>query len=729
MRRRLYLIAVINAILFVLGGAVIFRGITGITENISVHDLKNDTLSRFLQALNHLQRAQTQLFRNQAGYDPDINTLILSIEEFEREVDLLTRRYQETRWPASCTVCHADDLELMLGTMRENLAEIKRLSVEYKQRVSIMLTSTDVIHRRKLEVQSSEYGADIIRAVEETNNRIARMVTMTVAMNKTAVGRALSLIVIVVLLVVLGIMATLAVIIPSISRSMGELVAGTEAIATGHYEKRLPVKSMDDLGILAERFNRMADNLGTREKELRDLNANLERLVRERTALLEKSNAELRLTATSLEKANQELKELDRLKSNFIAVASHELRTPLVTVYGYIEMLMEGKVAEPLNLRQRELLAGASRSSRRLIAIVKNILDASRIELKKLASALQPVHLEKVLREAVADQRHFAEMRSQKLLLNLPADPGLPTMEGDEGLLLQVFVNLLNNAIKYTPNGGIIAVEMRQVTREEVASQAPGFPVGDRFLQVQVTDSGIGIPGADLARVFDRFYEVGDAMSHSSSEYKFMGGGIGLGLSIVKGFVEEHGGVIWVESRGRDVVKCPGSRFTILFPVLRREERVVTSHLGGDKVFGSEPEAHGNQEPVTGVILVIDDDPDILRFMEILLSERYTVHCAGSGLAGLEKSRELRPDLVLVDLLMHDLDGREVTRTLKGDERTSGIPVILFSARSERSEIEDSLSSGADGYIGKPFTHDELFDLLDTHLRRRRSRDKAPPPA
>ncbi len=255
-----------------------------------------------------------------------------------------------------------------------------------------------------------------------------------------------------------------------------------------------------------------------------------------------------------LERATEELERLDRSKSDFIAVAAHELKTPLTLIEGYTSMLRE---MLPPALKETAFvlyLKGIDTGSHRLREIVDDMIDVSMIDNNMLSINFQPVWLDRLLHVV---EREVADIvHERKLVLTIHAFQGCSEMTyGDGERLLQAFRNLVNNAIKYTPDGGKIDVDGRLL---------PGF------VEVVISDNGIGIDPEDHVRIFEKFGRLGNVALHSSSKTKFKGGGPGLGLPITKGIIEAHGGAIWVESEGYDEDKCPGSIFHVLLP-MRKE--------------------------------------------------------------------------------------------------------------------------------------------------------------
>ncbi|MCA9916533.1 MAG: hybrid sensor histidine kinase/response regulator [Anaerolineales bacterium] len=254
-----------------------------------------------------------------------------------------------------------------------------------------------------------------------------------------------------------------------------------------------------------------------------------------------------------LENANKRLRELDRLKSDFIIMVSHELRTPLTLISGYAHLLDE-QVKNSVESLPAEMISGVAEGLNlgvvRMRDVVNEIINVARIASGTLDLALGPVRLSDVVL-SVHDE--FQEVLAKR---NLNVQVGdlfkLPIVQGDGEQLKSAIYHIMSNAIKYTPDGGSIFIV--------------GRAVGDA-VDLIIQDTGIGIPDSEHRRIFDQFYTLGSIENHSTSKFAFQGGGLGLGLAIVKGIVEAHNGRVWVESERRDGNQFPGSTFHILLPI------------------------------------------------------------------------------------------------------------------------------------------------------------------
>ncbi len=268
-------------------------------------------------------------------------------------------------------------------------------------------------------------------------------------------------------------------------------------------------------------------------------------------------NKEFRRAYGAMEDAHTKLQRIDRTKSDFISIASHEFRTPLTILSGYSQMLMEAPDIVN-NPDYADFLHGIYDGTRRLHEIVESMLEVAKIDMQELVLQSEAVELDPVVRKVC--QGHAKALKSRQLNLEIASGVArLPAVQGDVDALKKVFHHLLSNAIKYTPDEGTIVLSGRQVPKGD-----PHYPVGG--VEITIQDTGIGIDPRYTDLIFTKFYQTGDVDLHSSGKTKFKGGGPGLGLAIVRGIVQAHGGRVWVESPGYDEEKNPGSSFFVLLP-------------------------------------------------------------------------------------------------------------------------------------------------------------------
>jgi signal transduction histidine kinase len=316
-------------------------------------------------------------------------------------------------------------------------------------------------------------------------------------------------------------------------RWAGLLALGPKVSGDRYFDEDLAfLQTIADQTAVALENARLYDNLKQRNTENERLN--------------------VRLTA-----ANQELARLDKAKSDFINIASHELRTPLTQVKGFNDLLSEMVKSHAVELDSAEQMTDAvSRATQRLEDIVETMFDVSKVDTNTLDLECAPVSLASILTAAVETWRKGLQERAQSI--SVEGISGLPQVCADGRRLTQVFANLIQNAIKFTPDRGQISVSGRVTCPTDPAEQ---------FVEITVADTGIGIAAEDLERIFEKFYRVGNVLLHSTGDTKFKGSGPGLGLTIARGIVEAHGGRIRAESPGHDEEKCPGARFIVLLPV------------------------------------------------------------------------------------------------------------------------------------------------------------------
>jgi signal transduction histidine kinase len=297
-------------------------------------------------------------------------------------------------------------------------------------------------------------------------------------------------------------------------------------------------------------IRRLAQSLQEQNRQLHELAERNAQLYRQVTGFNEELERLVRQRTEELTEAYQILEKMNEAQSNFIQVAAHELRTPLALIEGYT-----GLMQEDCDAQYHPLLNGILDGEHRLLAIVENLLDVSNIRGQVMDVRPEPVHLSEILNETRAEFE--TAFRERRLELRLTGLDSLPPILADPRLMLKLFHHLLVNAIKYTPDGGSIAVSGQVVA--EVANEL--------WVKLSVHDTGIGIDPIHHRAIFEEFFQVEPANFHSSGRTKFKGGGPGLGLAIAYGIVEAHGGYIWVESQGHDEQLCPGSTFYIMLPV------------------------------------------------------------------------------------------------------------------------------------------------------------------
>ena len=256
--------------------------------------------------------------------------------------------------------------------------------------------------------------------------------------------------------------------------------------------------------------------------------------------------------ATEVARANRELARLEQAKTDFISIAAHELKTPLTLIQGYVNILYDLQTDE----KAKTLTQGIGRGADRMNNIIEDMLDLSAMDMKQLGLVLQKVNLRRII-DLVITQTEGALIERKQTIKTVGLDE-LPLVEADTQRLHQIFRQLINNAIKYTPDGGDITI-----TGQAIETR----PIRKPCVQITIEDNGIGIAPEDKEKIFEKFYRAGKSSLHSTGQTKFMGAGPGLGLAIVRGLLNAHGGSISADSPGFDIKNFPGSVFTMILPV------------------------------------------------------------------------------------------------------------------------------------------------------------------
>ena len=428
-------------------------------------------------------------------------------------------------------------------------------------------------------------------------------------------------------------------------------------------------------------------------------------------------------TAISNARAYQEerkraeaLAEIDRAKTEFFSNVSHEFRTPLTLMLGPLEDALNDRV---MTSRMHGRLDVAYRNSLRLLKLVNTLLDFSRLEAGRIEAVYEPVDLAALTKELASVFRSAIEKAGLKLIVD--CSPPATSVYVDREMWEKIVFNLLSNAFKFTFEGEI------KVTLREVDERA----------ELEVSDTGTGIPAAELPHLFERFHRVKGARGRSYE-------GSGIGLALIRELVQLHGGAVRVASEpGR------GSVFTISIPTgaahlppdrigavrtrgstaLGGEayvEEVLKWLPGSETDFETKKDLPGTQTGVTRArILLADDNADMREYLRRLLSASYDVEAVGDGEAALGLARYHDFDLVLSDVMMPKLDGFGLLKALRGDERTQTIPVILLSARAGEESRVEGMGAGADDYLVKPFSARELLARVEAHLNLQRVRREA----
>ncbi|MEL6672818.1 MAG: ATP-binding protein [Bacteroidota bacterium] len=384
------------------------------------------------------------------------------------------------------------------------------------------------------------------------------------------------------------------------------------------------------------------------------------------------------------------LKKLDSFKTKFYTNITHEFRTPLTVILGMTEQIR--------NQPNTYLESGTQlikSNGNHLLRLINQLLSLSKLENHSLQLKWEHGDLVAHLRYLTESFQAYAN--SQNILLQFHSDEGQLFMDFDPEQMKQIMINLLSNALKFTPSGGKVSVKMSPDHKQEKVS-------------IRVCDTGIGIDPAKLDKIFDRFYQV-DGTSTRKGE------GTGIGLAHTQEVVKLMGGEILVESK---VGK--GSSFTVQLPV-RLELKgsipaVIPSGQPPVVPFQLPVKCSTGQASSGPHVLLIEDNPAVIDYLTSCLQDRFQVAVALNGKIGIEKARTQIPDLIISDIMMPEKDGFKVCETLRGDERTSHIPLILLTAKADPTSRLDGWRRGADAYLLKPFDKEELLLRVETLLER-----------
>ncbi len=433
---------------------------------------------------------------------------------------------------------------------------------------------------------------------------------------------------------------------------------------------------------------------------------------------------ELDANRKQLEESNQKLMELDQIKSRFFANISHELRTPLTLLIAPLESLLHRFHLDP---ETKDLLATMHSNGMRLLKLINDLLDLVRLESGRMEVKHEPLEVGAFVKGLASAARQVAE--DKRLRLETFVDPALGSVLGDQDKLEKIVLNLMFNALKFTPSGG--RVELR------AEKQAEQFVL-------TVADTGMGISEKNLPHVFDRFWQA-----DGSSKRKYQG--VGIGLALVKELVEIQGGEVTVQSQ-----EGKGTTFTVRLPYQKAEGvqkpaepiepaapattedgRTVTSEEWLANLYRRaelfpaltpvqeslrpvEVSRNGNQP----TLLVADDEPDMLRFLKSQLSTHYHVLEAVDGQQAVEKASQFLPDIILLDMMMPEKDGLQACREIREHTPTQSIPIVLLTARADEETKLLALSAGASDFLAKPFSTTELHvrikNLVESHQYQRK---------
>lgn len=417
---------------------------------------------------------------------------------------------------------------------------------------------------------------------------------------------------------------------------------------------------------------------------------------------------EVKLAKMEAETASKVAEKANEAKSAFLSTVSHELRTPLTSVLGFAKIIkkrLEEKIFPGIDKKDTKVdkvvtqvsenLKVVISEGERLTTLINDVLDLAKIEAGKMEWNQENVSIPEVAERAIAATTALFEQKNLKLIRQI--DSNIPEITGDRDKLIQVIINLISNSVKFTDHGSITC-RVRQENNDVVVS---------------ITDTGIGIAKEDFAAVFEQFKQVGgDTLTDKPK-------GTGLGLPICKEIIEHHGGRIWLES---EVGK--GSTFSFSLPVVTKTETAKPLHLNDLVKQLKEQMAQSafKLQDKTSTILVVDDDDSIRSLLHQELSDAgYLIEEAANGKQALECVRRNKPDLIILDVMMPEMNGFDVAAVLKNDPHTMDIPIIVLSIVQDKAR---GFRIGVDRYLTKPIDTGQLFEEVGILLEQGKSKKK-----
>lgn len=395
-------------------------------------------------------------------------------------------------------------------------------------------------------------------------------------------------------------------------------------------------------------------------------------------------------------------KELDRMKSRFFANISHEFRTPLTLILSPLDNLIS-KIEQ---LEVKKQLVVMKRNAGRLLNLVNQLLDLSKIESGKLTLNISRSDVISLVKgvtmsfHSMADQKHIE--------LDLDIFPERLELNFDREKMETILTNLLSNAFKFTSEQGRISIHSRIETPK-------GKPTAQGMFVIKVSDNGSGIPAEEIEQIFNRFYQ-------SDQNQLLQQEGSGIGLALTKELVELHGGIIAAHSN-----HGVGTQIIVQIPMSLRASKSADSIIAKPITTEVsithdtlEVEEEKVQEVHLPLILLIEDHKDVRTYVQEILASTYRVQTAEDGEKGIASAFELIPDLILSDVMMPRKNGYEVCHTLKNDEKTSHIPIVLLTAKSDSEDKIEGLQTKADDYVTKPFVPEELLARIANLIASRK---------
>ena len=401
-------------------------------------------------------------------------------------------------------------------------------------------------------------------------------------------------------------------------------------------------------------------------------------------------------------RTNEELIRATRLKDEFLTNMSHELRTPLTAVLGMSEVLHK-QLLGSVNERQQKALDAISKGGRHLLELINDILDLSKISSGKIELDLDSVSVQNVCDSSLVYVKQQAFQKNIKIYSNIT--PTVSNILVDERRMRQVLINLLINAVKFTPNKGqvslLVSVGCGEIWEGEAKVPSQFKEQNLPMILFQVKDTGIGIAPRDLRRLFQPFVQLDSGLNR---QYE----GTGLGLVMVKQIAELHNGQVAVES-----VLGEGSHFTVALPY-----EIAEPNLRSQVPITpfSIPIAKSKDAIAPLILLAEDNEANIQTFNAYLSAYKYDVILAKNGVEAVEMAKDHHPDIILMDIQMPVMDGLEATRLIRADKNLTEVPIIALTARAMQGDEERCLAAGASEYLSKPVELEQLMRMIGQFL-------------
>jgi signal transduction histidine kinase/CheY-like chemotaxis protein len=411
-----------------------------------------------------------------------------------------------------------------------------------------------------------------------------------------------------------------------------------------------------------------------------------------------------------LQLANQELLRATKLKDEFLANMSHELRTPLNSILGMSESLQE-EVLGSMNEKQLKAIATIESSGEHLLSLINDILDLSKISSGMMELDITSVSVKNLCDSSLVFVKQQAFKKRIQIYSNIPLQINNVNINIDGRRIKQVLINLLTNAVKFTPNEGtinlIVAIGSGHTWQGEATIPQQLREMNSPTILFQVVDTGIGIAANDLQMLFQPFVQVDSALNR---QYE----GTGLGLALVKQIVELHGGQVMVES---EVGK--GSCFTVALPYEVSPSNTMSNAIASmpTSTTSSSMAIDSDNVPLTPLILLAEDnEANIQTFSSYLTAINYRVIIARNGLEAIAQAKEHLPDIILMDIQMPTMDGLEATKQIRLDPNLVNIPIIALTALAMEGDREKCLAVGANEYLAKPIKLRQLNSTIQQML-------------